>query len=392
MPKQIKNKIFQKSFTLIELLVVIAIIGILAAIAIPSLSNARAKARDARRAADLTQMATAMELYYSDNNHYPVWEAGGIFQSATNPLKNDTTSSPAFFTAEYMKTIPKDPLPNKYDYYYKLDSTGANYKLATFLEKDKEKALNDNDGGTAPSYYEVFAGPTGSGTVVDIDDTDLNNAMPGHSWACGDTVTFTYGDALVTYGTTVSHNNECWLDRNLGASRVATAYNDSNAYGDLFQWGRLDDGHQKRNSNTTTTLSLTDNPGHSNFIIKNELPYDWREPQNDILWHGDTSINNPCPIGWRVPTGEEWRNEMSSWGTCDWNGAYNSVLKIPAAGWRNNGGSEIVSENRGNYWCVGTEGTRACHMDYGIDFLSRQWCIVGTTVRIFGGSVRCIKN
>ena len=63
----------QKSFTLIELLVVIAIIGILAAIAIPSLSNARAKARDARRVTDLDQLAKAMELYFSDNNRYPIW-------------------------------------------------------------------------------------------------------------------------------------------------------------------------------------------------------------------------------------------------------------------------------------------------------------------------------
>jgi len=61
----------QNSFTLIELLVVIAIIGILAAIALPSLANVRAKARDARRLADLDQLAKAMELYFSDYNHYP---------------------------------------------------------------------------------------------------------------------------------------------------------------------------------------------------------------------------------------------------------------------------------------------------------------------------------
>ena len=58
-----------------------------------------------------------------------------------------------------------------------------------------------------------------------------------------------------------------WMDRNLGASRVATGSTDAEAYGDLYQWGRAADGHQKRNSSTNTTQSSSDNPGHGNFII-----------------------------------------------------------------------------------------------------------------------------
>jgi hypothetical protein len=75
-----------------------------------------------------------------------------------------------------------------------------------------------------------------------------------------------------------------WLDRNLGATRVATAYNDSDAYGDLYQWGRLTDGHEKRTSSTTAVLSATDVPGHGDFILSPSSPYDWRNPQNDNLW------------------------------------------------------------------------------------------------------------
>ncbi len=55
-------------------------------------------------------------------------------------------------------------------------------------------------------------------------------------------------------------NRKLWMDRNLGASRVASAYNDSEAYGDLFQLGRLDDGHQDRGSVTTRYVSK-DAPG-----------------------------------------------------------------------------------------------------------------------------------
>jgi len=169
----------QNSFTLIELLVVIAIIGILAAIAIPSLSNVRAKARDARRLADLDQLAKAMELYFNDYNHYPIWESGCIDKETDNPLRTEIDpSSPVFFTDKYMKTPPKDPLPNKYCYYYQSDATGGNFKMAAYLEKDTARSSNDN--GTETDYYEIYAGPTGSGSVINIDDSALAQAMPGY--------------------------------------------------------------------------------------------------------------------------------------------------------------------------------------------------------------------
>lgn len=69
-----KNKTKNKrnlGFTLIELLVVISIIGVLAAVVLVSLNSARAKGRDARRMADMHQIANALSLYYSNNNAYP---------------------------------------------------------------------------------------------------------------------------------------------------------------------------------------------------------------------------------------------------------------------------------------------------------------------------------
>jgi prepilin-type N-terminal cleavage/methylation domain-containing protein len=61
----------KKGFTLIELLVVIAIIGILASIVLASLSSAQAKARDAKRTAEMKQVALALELYYDSKGSYP---------------------------------------------------------------------------------------------------------------------------------------------------------------------------------------------------------------------------------------------------------------------------------------------------------------------------------
>jgi prepilin-type N-terminal cleavage/methylation domain-containing protein len=75
----------QKGFTLIELLVVIAIIGLLASVAMVSLSSARAKARDAKRKADFRQLSTALQLFYEINGRMPGnFGAGGACEKGND--------------------------------------------------------------------------------------------------------------------------------------------------------------------------------------------------------------------------------------------------------------------------------------------------------------------
>lgn len=71
----VKSNFLRKGFTLIELLVVIAVIGILAAVIMASLNSARAKARDAKRAADMDQIYKALNLYYDTYGCLPITTA-----------------------------------------------------------------------------------------------------------------------------------------------------------------------------------------------------------------------------------------------------------------------------------------------------------------------------
>ncbi len=181
---------------------------------------------------------------------------------------------------------------------------------------------------------------------------------------------------------------DIWMDRNLGASQVATSSTDADAYGDVYQWGRGTDGHQLRTSGTTTVLSNSDTPGHSDFITNSSSPFDWRMPQNDDLWQGVDGINNPCPAGYRLPTEAELDAERQSWTSNDATGAFASPLKFTVGGVRNFGsGTFYFVDQYGRYWTSTVNGSSA-----------RSMVFTGTSAyflnngRADGSSVRCIKE
>jgi hypothetical protein len=201
------------------------------------------------------------------------------------------------------------------------------------------------------------------------------------SESCGK-VTFIYNGQSVTYGTVNGQNGTCWLDRNLGASVVATAHNHADSYGDLFQCGRLDDGHQTRSplSSTTTTQSSNYVPGHSNFIIGNTNWYSG----STLLWQGVLGINNPCPSGWRLPITTELTDESASWSQQNSQGAVKSSLHLPAAGGRDYDTGNLSSVgSSGYYW----SSTNSNDLRYNSSSVS-----LGNHWRAFGRSVRCIKD
>ena len=179
------------------------------------------------------------------------------------------------------------------------------------------------------------------------------------------------------------------MDRNLGASQVATSSTDANAYGDLYQWGRRSDGHQCRTSTTTATLSSADQPSHGNFITSSTTPFDWRSPQNTNLWQGVNGVNNPCPSGYRLPTEVEIDAERLSWSANSSAGAFASPLGLSMSGTRNySSGSLAYVGAGGNY------RSSSVNINGGspVLFFDINTASIAYANRAFGLSVRCIKN
>jgi hypothetical protein len=239
--------------------------------------------------------------------------------------------------------------------------------------------------GNTPYYVRAYAtnsAGTGYGNVVTFTTT-IDTTK----------VSFMYNGQLVTYNVIVSPTTgRKWLDRNLGASRVATAANDSLAFGDLFQWGRLADGHQLRTSDTTSVLSTTDVPPNSKFIAAfytNTLG-DWRKPSNDNLWQGSHGINSPCPAGWHVPSNSEWIAET---GIVDSASGFAQLKLVAQGGVRNTTGILAGGTAGGFYW-TGTPITASASgaNAYFYYITSTGSHSNGGTPRALGCRVRCIKD
>ena len=296
--------------------------------------------------------------------------------------------------------------------------------LAPFGPSTYTVSATDAVTGLVYSATGTFAA-TGMQTIVLVPNTVVMPALSSGVITMTTTGNYTGTDATLspridvksipasaTTVTNVTYGTQTWMDRNLGARRVATAIDDVFSYGNHYQWGRPADGHEisvwngtsltagrgLADATTLEALATTDVPGHPNFILTNNVAtfYDWRSDNNNNRWQ--TANQGPCPAGYHVPTDAQWviadafADPATSGGaTQGWDNnteTFDSALKLPSAGSRYHYNGTLFGQGTfGYYWSSTVSGPNARTLTF-----SSTVATTSSHHRAHGFTVRCLKD
>jgi len=283
-------------------------------------------------------------------------------------------------------------------------STGGN--LANTGGKnvtDKGIVVGTSSGPTISSYIKKNADPSPN-SIGDFT-SNLTGLTPNTLYYIRAYATNSIGTSYgaektfntIPTGTVLSLTGEIWMDKNLGATQVATSISDAASYGNYYQWGRPTDGHQIYDTDNETTIQLN-TPNENSLYVIGQV-YNWLSSGEDNFWQGPAGENNPCPTGYAVPTEAEWKAEMATWSSQDAAGAFASPLKLPLAGMRTSGvpTSVLIEEGSSGYYWTSTAIPSVWNINkwqsnakrFRIQSNSNIWY---TSSRVSGSSCRCIKK
>lgn len=243
-----------------------------------------------------------------------------------------------------------------------------------------------------------------------VFDTPVpEETVPGTMQGNTGNIKVTYGGNQVTYTTVRAKDGNVWLQQNLGSSNVATTRTDATAWGDLFQWGRWDDGHQRRVGATTSAVSpAPNNPSGLNKTGTN--PFYYNTTAANRWWSAGTATDkaeaeipgdilaangcDPCKkllgLQWRLPTIAEWEAVRIAEGITEYTTAFTSNLKIPSITFRDGTtGNLNTNTNTTRLWSstAGSSGGA-----YVFHLVSNAASTTNNISRANGYPIRCIRE
>lgn len=240
-------------------------------------------------------------------------------------------------------------------------------------------------------FFTVVNPPASGPTVV-----------PGPAFGSTGVINFIYKGQPVAYTTVRAKDGKIWLQQNLGSPQVAFHHNDEASFGDYFQWGRWDDGHQSGNSTAITGGPSLFNPSHissgyPNFIVGQTTGTRWwgTGGLTTDTWSGSvasaTNGKDPCAAlgtGWRSPTAADWQNLKNHEDLEGSMAAFMSNLKLPAGGYRDAYGGFVFKGGESYYWTSTASGSYATGL-----FISDNTyaATLQATDRGQGYNCRCVK-
>ncbi|MCL2597026.1 MAG: fibrobacter succinogenes major paralogous domain-containing protein [Paludibacter sp.] len=266
-----------------------------------------------------TFMPTSSSTY--SNLSFVINDPNGLISSSTQNIASGTTTNPSTLTIMFNKAAV----------------------MAKAFGTNKVTALNI----TIIAMYK------------DINNADkqISLTLSIQDCTCGCTVKKA-GGGYITFmcynlGASETTKTKTALEQAMTPSPTGDYVTDASMYGDLYQWGRKADGHEKRTSlvydlgsnsfnivyDGNGQIQSSSSTYYGRFITTSNSPYDWHgnsvSYQNNNLWNFTIyPANNPCPPGWRVPTQAEWSSIIQ--------GGTTSVSGIPSTGQN--------MSNSGNYW------------------------------------------
>ncbi|WP_415251194.1 DUF4214 domain-containing protein [Sulfurimonas sp.] len=223
-----------------------------------------------------------------------------------------------------------------------------------------------------------------------INDSYCSEPKPETSQSCetvaceDDFISETISHNGYEYDTVISpYTGRTWLDRNLGADQVCTSRTDLACFGDYYQWGRNPDGHEKLTSLVTYTLATGISNVGDEFIGNSHA--DWTTiDASGVLRSANwskTDGSSVCPVGFRVSTYSELSAETIDENKDTYVEVYEDFLKLPTAGYRNNGNGGHIS-NLSIFWTSTALSFRGIYFSTSSSSQS-DW-------KGYGFSVRCI--